>query len=129
MRNIKRALLSIAAATAMGAGVLAVTAAPAAAASTCGGSLLGNWQISGGYISVYYKSSTGQNCAMTYTNKPGKPQYIMVEIDDGGTPHRQAGTFSYYAGPVYVTAPGRCINFEGEVGSGSVEGVVHAYCD
>jgi hypothetical protein len=129
MRNIKRALLSVASAAAMGAGVLAATAAPASAASPCGGSLLGNWQISGGYISVYYESSTGDNCALTYTNKPGKAQHIMVEIDDGGAAHTDSGTYSYYAGPVRVHAPGKCVNFEGEIGSGNVEGIVHAYCD
>ncbi|GAA5179867.1 hypothetical protein GCM10023322_10860 [Rugosimonospora acidiphila] len=128
MRNIKRGLLSVAAAVAMGAGVLAVSATPAAAASTCGGGLLGNWPITGGYIAVYYSSSTGDNCAMTYTNHPGKPQHIMVEIDDGGAAHRDSGTYSYYAGPVYVHAPGKCVNFEGQIGNGSIDGVINAYC-
>jgi hypothetical protein len=129
-RSLRRTVLAAAGTMALGAGLLAGTAAPAQAASTCSGGLLGNWQITGGYIAVYYNSSTGYNCAMTYTNKPGHPQQIMVGISAGnGADHRQDGTFSYYAGPVSVYGKGQCINFEGQVNGGPVDGVVNAYCD
>ncbi|WP_327088010.1 hypothetical protein OIE66_37725 [Nonomuraea sp. NBC_01738] len=122
-------LRSIAAALVLGAGVLAGTAAPAAAA-TCSGSHLDNWPIKGGYISVYYNSSTGYNCAMTYTSRPGVLTYIRVSIGvEGGSLKTDARNYKYYAGPVSVYGKGKCIQFYGQVGSGNpLEGVGNAYC-
>jgi hypothetical protein len=128
MRRLKQKVALVLTTAAMGAGVLAATAGPAAAASTCGGRLLGNHQIPGGYISVYYESSTGDNCAMTYTNHPGQPQHIEVGIGKVNALHRDSGTYSYYAGPVYVHAPGECIYFEGRVGTGIIYGFGGYYC-
>ncbi|MEU6072856.1 hypothetical protein [Micromonospora sp. NPDC047074] len=129
MRNtLKRKLTSLAGVAAVGAGLLVGTASPAAAA-TCSGGLLGNWQIRGGYISVYYNSSTGYNCAMTHTNNPGVSQYIYVSIGSGNQSDVDKGNFKYYAGPVSVYGRGRCINFAGQVGaSNPTEGIVNAYC-
>ena len=110
--------------------LLTLTSAPASAASTCSGTHLDNWPITGGYIAVYYNSSTGYNCAMTYTNKPGVSQYIYVSIgrSDSTKTYTNSGTFKYYAGPVSVYAQGACIDFAGQVGNGAKEGIVHAYC-
>ncbi|GGM21477.1 hypothetical protein GCM10011608_02680 [Micromonospora sonchi] len=129
MRNtIKRKLVALASTAALTAGLLAATGGPAVAA-TCSGGLLGNWPIKGGYISVYYNSSTGYNCAMTHTNKPGVAKYIMVQIGSGGTSKKDAGTYKYYAGPVSVYGRGRCIDFSGQVGAGNaIEGITNAYC-
>ena len=115
----------------MGAALLTGTAGPAAAASTCSGKLLGNWQITGGYIAVYYNSSTGNNCAMTYTNRPGVTQEIFVGISvwDSTKEVTQTGNFKYYAGPVSVYAKGKCIGIEGRVGGGTTHGVGPLYCD
>jgi hypothetical protein len=132
-RGVMRGLIGLVSSLAMGAGLLAATAAPAAASSPCSGTHLGNWSITGGYISVYYNSSTGYNCALTYTNNPGVPQHIYVEINvtGSGTIHLDSGTYEYYAGPVSVYARDECIDFAGEVGSDEttgIQGVTHAYC-
>jgi hypothetical protein len=128
-RSTTRKLLSLAGSLVLGAGLLVGTAAPAAAAP-CSGSHLGDWSITGGYIAIYYNSSTGNNCALTYTNKPGVSQHIMVSINVSGssTVSKDSGTYKYYAGPRSVYARGKCIDFSGQVGNGPVEGVVNAYC-
>ncbi|GAA3471865.1 hypothetical protein [Nonomuraea roseola] len=122
-------LRTIAAALVLGAGALVGTAGPASAA-TCSGTHLDNWPIKGGYISVYYNSSTGYNCAMTYTNRPGVLQYIRVTLGvEGGTSKTDARNYKYYAGPVSVYGKGKCIEFYGQVGSSNpLEGVGNAYC-
>ncbi|MEO3891291.1 hypothetical protein [Nonomuraea sp. B5E05] len=123
-----RRLTSFAGALALGAGLVAAASAPASAA-VCSGTHLDNWSITGGYIAVYYNSSTGRNCAMTYTNNPGKAQYIMVSISTSGASDRDAGTYTTYAGPVSVYAKGKCISFQGQVGkSNPTEGVTDVYC-
>jgi hypothetical protein len=128
--SLKRRIASLVGAIAVGSGLLVGATASPAAAATCSGSHLGNWSITGGYISVYYNSSTGYNCAMTYTNKPGVSQHILVGISvtNAATSKVDSGTYKYYAGPVSVYARGKCIDFWGQVGNGSVEGVTNAYC-
>ncbi|MEV2266534.1 hypothetical protein [Nonomuraea africana] len=122
-------LRTIAAALVLGAGVLVGTASPASAA-TCSGTHLDNWPITGGYIAVYYNSSTGYNCAMTYTNRPGVSQYIRVTLSAiGGSSRTDAQYYKYYAGPVSVYGKGKCIEVYGQVGySNPLEGFGPAYC-
>lgn len=129
MRNVLiRKMASFAGALTLGAGLMVAAAAPASAAG-CSGSRLGNWPITGGYIAVFYNSSTGMNCAMTYTNKPGKKQYIRVDIWTTTASKRDAGNYTTYAGPVSVPGKGKCINFQGQVGANSpTEGFGPAYC-
>ncbi|MET7333530.1 hypothetical protein [Nonomuraea sp. NPDC005650] len=115
-------------ALALSGGLVAATSAPAFAAG-CSGTHLDNWSIRGGYIAVYYNSSTGRNCAMTFTNSPGKVQYMMVSISTSGASDRDAGNFTTYAGPVSVYAKGKCISLQGQVGSNNpTEGITDVYC-
>ncbi|NBE95807.1 spore-associated protein A [Nonomuraea sp. KC401] len=125
-----RMVLGLGGSLLLGAGLMVGTAAPATAAG-CSGTHLDNWSITGGYIAVYYNSSTGKNCAMTYTNKPGTKQYIRVDISaSGGGSQTDRGSYTTYAGPVSVSAKGKCISFAGQVGSGRpLEGVTDVYCD
>jgi hypothetical protein len=130
--RVKRRLLGIAGSVMLAGGALVATAGTAEAASPCPGTHLGNWPITGGYISVYYNAATGRNCALTYTNTPGVRQYIYVSISkwSGGARDEDEGMFKYYAGPVSVYAPGQCIGIEGRVGtSGPYEGTGPLYCD
>ncbi|WP_406313280.1 spore-associated protein A [Streptosporangium sp. NBC_01639] len=124
-----RKLVGLASALALGAGLMVSTAAPASAAG-CSGTHLDNWPITGGYISVWYNSSTGKNCAMTYTNKPGKKQYIRVDISTmTGKPVTDAGNYTTYAGPVSVYAKGQCIEISGQVTAGGPrESFAPLYC-
>ncbi len=72
-----------------------------------------------GTLEVYYSSSTGKNCALTYGYGPydGTTSWKRVTISraDGSGEHTNAGHYQYYAGPVYVSAPGQCIDVAGTV--------------
>jgi hypothetical protein len=131
MRTATRRLATIVSALAMAGGLFAGTAGSAAAAGSCSGGLLGNNPVPGGYVAVYYNSSTGYNCAMTFTNKPGVTQSITVGIAVSGssTSKVDSGMYQYYAGPVSVYAKGKCIDWWGGAGNGGTAGMIYDYCD
>jgi hypothetical protein len=53
---------------------------------------------------------------MLKTKNVGRPSTVSVWIQaEGGGKVADSGSFSWYAGPVYVYAPGKCVR----VGSGS----------
>ncbi|WP_159040946.1 hypothetical protein [Streptomyces sp. FxanaA7] len=76
----------------------------------------------GGYLDIYYSSSTGKNCAVVYPSSAhqGKTSNLEVDIRKSGntTWIGQGGDFTYYAGPVYVSAPGACIDALGIIEDG-----------
>lgn len=107
--------------------VLVAGATPAGATGPCGSSYsrVGVYAISRGdgtrtgTLEVYYSSSTGKNCALTY----GYGAYanttswkrVTISRGDGSGEDTNAGHFKYYAGPVYVSAAGQCIDVAGTV--------------
>lgn len=125
----------------LSASVVTITASPAAAAD-CSGSLVGHYPVrtSSGrtlaHVDIYYRSN-GWNCVRlnSYDRHWGEPKYMAIElatcretVDPGNscTPlnpnddryyDRDAGWFSYYAGPVSVYAPNRCIVWSANVQS------------
>ncbi|WP_433476911.1 serine/threonine protein kinase [Spirillospora sp. CA-142024] len=70
--------------------------------------------VSGGVAYLLYNSST-YNCAVTMKTKyVGKASSVSVSIQkQGGNPIPESGSFAWYAGPVYVKAPGACVRFGG----------------
>jgi hypothetical protein len=64
---------------------------------------------------LLYNGSTGQNCAVTMKRRYiGKPTYTTVSLKVKGKKRPWVvdyGNFKYYAGPVYRTAPGRCVRW------------------
>ena len=70
--------------------------------------------VPGGIAYLLYNSST-YNCAvMLKTKNVGKPSAASVWIQkQGGSRISDSGNFSWYAGPVYVKAPGTCVRFGG----------------
>lgn len=81
-----------------------------------------------GEIDVYYNSSTGYNCAYTYSSGAswGVSKYMGIYIAacaqttpsgycDYTSVDEDYGFYSYYAGPVGVYARGHCIFFEGTI--------------
>ncbi len=70
--------------------------------------------VSGGVAYLLYNSST-YNCAVTIkTKNVGKASPVSVWIQKkGGSAIADSGSFSWYAGPVYVKAPGTCVRFGG----------------
>jgi hypothetical protein len=112
---------AVLAGAAMVSSCLFATATPASAAGECGSGYtqVDSYAIgSAGTLELYYNSSSGKNCAIARDSSPGsgyKAVYIGLEnkpwadVDDG--------TFTYYAGPVYVSARGQCIDVRGDIGN------------
>ncbi|GAA1102334.1 hypothetical protein [Nocardiopsis metallicus] len=73
----------------------------------------------GGRIFVFYEGVTGHNCAVVVSNGSGGA-YIDVGLrrSDGTGPDWDSGGGTH-AGPVYVKAPGVCIDVTGAVGERS----------
>ncbi|MEO3875615.1 hypothetical protein ABGB18_43115 [Nonomuraea sp. B12E4] len=105
-------------------GATAASASTAAAASPCGSGYgrVGVYAIPKtgarkGTLEVYYSSKTGKNCALaygygaTYNHKTYKS--VLISVSDGTRADHDYGQFSRYAGPVYVSAPHKCIDVSG----------------
>ncbi|MFB9836875.1 hypothetical protein [Actinoallomurus acaciae] len=123
MRRKTAALATVA----LAASCAVAVAAPAYAAGPCGSgySLIDVYNVSTssgvkkGSLELYYASSSGKNCALTYGvgSTYGTATFKMVKIarhsDPLWTPDQ--GNYKYYAGPVYVSAAGQCIDLEAQV--------------
>jgi hypothetical protein len=88
----------------------------------CNASAGGNYQIQrstsfpGGRIYQLYSATTKNNCAVTMkTTNIGKGTSVWVRLQaqSGGKVASDSGTFKYYAGPVFVHAPGICVRYSG----------------
>lgn len=122
--RVKKRVLSITAALLLAAGVAVSVPATASAAGPCGSSygLLKSYPmyhiVDGslrGYLSIYYSSVTGKNCAIASAAgiEVGVSRYRSVGIEISGTNNMKfdGGYYSRYAGPVYtpVSSRGKCI--------------------
>ncbi|QKG22449.1 serine/threonine protein kinase [Actinomadura verrucosospora] len=70
---------------------------------------------SGGVAYLLYSNSTKKNCAVTMkTKNVGKASAVSVWLQAKGRSRTgDSGSFAWYAGPVYVSAPGVCVRFGG----------------
>ncbi|GII52555.1 hypothetical protein Pth03_09440 [Planotetraspora thailandica] len=130
------ATLALAAATAL-------TAAPASAASASCGSgytFLDSYAIrglnsgrTGGYVSLYWSNATGKNCAIAtpISSWSGLVNHLDVQlttpsypgfVDDG-----LDANYHYYAGPIYISARGECVDVGGYFDYGGERFAGHAY--
>lgn len=134
-----------------GTAFLAPSASAAASAYGCSGSQVDSYAVTTGSgttfgtIHLYFDSSTGRNCAVNVANAAGgygtptaKSVYIVrcAAGSKAGSPCAMDGQvadpassnsgvkYSQYAGPVSISAAGRCIMVGGliESPSGSVAG-------
>jgi hypothetical protein len=68
---------------------------------------------------LLYNGATGQNCAVTMKRRfIGRPTTTGVSLKVKGKRRPwvvDQDAFKYYAGPVYRTAPGRCVRWGGTV--------------
>jgi serine/threonine protein kinase len=71
--------------------------------------------VSGGVAYQLYSRSTAYNCAVTIkTTHVGEKSPVSTWIQKkGGRTISDSGSFAWYAGPVYVKAPGVCVRFGG----------------
>jgi len=95
--------------------------------ATCSGTPGQPIPLSGtsGYVQLWYSSAgSGTYCAKTFDNLPGSHHTeIILQRDDWQTRWYDSGTYSTYAGGIYVSgANTHCARFYGEV---TVDGVAH----
>ncbi|MFI6575542.1 spore-associated protein [Nocardiopsis sp. NPDC050513] len=75
----------------------------------------------GGTLYLFYNNTTGYNCAVTINAGVGTT-YMDVglrQTGNNGTAQWNSGQFGQYAGPVYVSARGICVDTTGAVGDQS----------
>lgn len=112
------------------AGMVAATGSAEAAASYNGGcgsgySVIGSKDVGDGKAFITYSSSTGYNCVVTVSDRPGTSMYLDARLRIHRTDavwkasEMDAGTYSSYAGPVYVYAAHSCIDYGGSANNAS----------
>ncbi|MFJ1708008.1 spore-associated protein A [Kitasatospora sp. NPDC088346] len=119
---VHRATTAVAVATAALAGVVLVPGSAEAAVynGACGSgyTVVDSLEV-GDYGTVYltYSRSTGKNCVVNVRDNPGAPLYMNALVRVAGSQDwiGDYGQFTTYAGPVYVSAAGTCIDWGGEI--------------
>ncbi len=117
-------LLGATAAIGLTAGPATAEDVPYTLEQVCGGSYhfanelplaVGGRQV--GLTVLGYSAETKENCAVTFkTARIGTPSLTAVSLRrQGGGFRTDKGSFKFYAGPVYVKAPGACVQFGGLV--------------
>jgi serine/threonine protein kinase len=76
--------------------------------------------FSGGKVYQLYNSS-GYNCVVTLkTANVGTKSSVWAQLTrEDGTKASDSGSYSYYAGPVFLSAKGQCVKYAGGTGGGS----------
>jgi hypothetical protein len=99
------------------AGTGSASAATYNGACGSGYSVIDHHGLPGGTIFLTFSSSTGKNCVVTVRDTPGAAIYMDAFISLAGAPTwiDDPGYWTTYAGPVYVYAPGRCIDWGGDI--------------
>ncbi|MFJ8825796.1 spore-associated protein A [Streptomyces sp. NPDC102467] len=121
-----RKIAGSAAAVALAAAGLTVAASPAQAAATayngaCGSGykVIDSMSVNSGSGTVYLTYNNGYNCVVTVNNL-GRTAYVDARVEvSGGNWQEDEGRYSSYAGPVYVYAAGKCIDWGGYVSPAS----------
>ncbi|XMN11224.1 spore-associated protein A [Streptomyces griseobrunneus] len=82
-----------------------------------------------------YNSSNGYNCSLMQIVPGSGTTYAKTRLGltGGGGGEEDYGYFTSYAGPVYLAARNRCIDWEGSIGGNSSEGLAghfigNSYC-
>ncbi|MFG2137754.1 spore-associated protein A [Streptomyces sp. NPDC048650] len=102
----------------------ATTAASYNGACGSGYSVVNSVPVTGkGTVYLTYSAKTGKNCVVTVRNTTGKPVYMYTYLaasDGSSDPVFDSGLYTSYAGPVYLPAKGRCVDWGGTIESVSV---------
>ncbi|WAU79280.1 spore-associated protein A [Streptomyces sp. Qhu-G9] len=84
-----------------------------------------NMQFGAGTVYLTYNGSTGKNCVVTIQTeqKYSGPMTAKIRRTGSSSWTTDSGDYRYYAGPVYVSAAGSCVDWYGSYfsnyGSGS----------
>ncbi|WDZ86001.1 hypothetical protein [Micromonospora cathayae] len=131
--KLKKIVVGAATTAAVAAGLTTLTPGAAQAApynGACGSSygVIDAMSLVGrGTVYLTYSGSTGKNCVVTVRDNPGTRLPMSASVSLAGAPWiTDSGNYTTYAGPVYVSAPGRCIDWGGSInGLGSYQYNVH----
>ncbi|NED80619.1 spore-associated protein A [Streptomyces sp. SID11233] len=69
-----------------------------------------------GRVFLTYSSATGKNCVVTMRNVVGPKEPMQAMISISGVPNSSVmdyGSYTSYAGPVYLYARGSCVDWSG----------------
>ncbi|WP_206326901.1 spore-associated protein A [Streptomyces sp. S3(2020)] len=109
------------------AGTIAATGTASAASynGVCGSGygVIDTKDVGTGTAYLTYNSSSGKNCVVTVSDTPGTAMLLDARVRlhrtnlDWADSEYDAGFFKYYAGPVYASAAGRCIDWGGNAGT------------
>ena len=74
-----------------------------------------------GTVYLTYNSSTGKNCVVTIRENPGTATLMEAYLRRSGTTTwiEDSRNYTTYAGPVYVSAAGSCVDWGGTIGTAS----------
>lgn len=125
MRRLFSRAALIGAAVASAAGTIAV-AGPASAAAYGGQCGTGYGVVnqfslpnSRGTVFLTYNSSIGRNCVVTVRTNPGGATLMEAYLkrSSASTWAKDSDNYTTYAGPVYVSAAGHCVDWGGTIGT------------
>ncbi|WP_207921183.1 spore-associated protein A [Micromonospora sp. KC721] len=74
-----------------------------------------------GTVYLTYSTSTRKNCVVTLRERPGTATLMEAYLRRSGTSSwvKDSGNYTTYAGPVYVSAAGSCVDWGGTIGTAS----------
>jgi hypothetical protein len=74
-----------------------------------------------GTVYLTYNASTGKNCVVTIRENPGARTLMEAYLRRSGTSTwiEDSDDYTTYAGPVYVSAAGSCVDWGGTIGTAS----------
>jgi hypothetical protein len=123
--NLSKAAAATATCAATALAAALISAAPASAA-TYGGECGSGYSVvnsapigSKGTVFLTYSAATGKNCVVAKRDTAGSP--VLIEAGLGLNPvgnHWPAydgGQYRSYAGPIYLSAAGKCVDWMGRI--------------
>jgi uncharacterized protein YcsI (UPF0317 family) len=128
MDKLRRTIATSVLCAAVAAGSL-LSAAPAAAAAYNGACGSGYAVVNRiefpddrGTAFLTYNSSNGYNCVVTVRTNPGAATHMEAMVRRTGESAwvRDSGNYTTYAGPVYRSGAGYCMNWGGTIGNATI---------
>ncbi|GAA4579655.1 hypothetical protein GCM10023194_05830 [Planotetraspora phitsanulokensis] len=138
----RRAVTGAAAALALSMTPALIATPASAATASCGSgyAFLDSYPIkgldtnrTGGYVSLYYNSSTGKNCAIAkpISSWSGLVNHLDVQLTTNSYPgfvdDGLNANYHQWAGPIYIPARGECVDVGGYFDYGGERFAGHAY--
>jgi hypothetical protein len=127
--RILRPITALAVSAAVATAGVITTATPAAAAlygGQCGSGYnivnLIDFPDQRGTIYLTYNNSNGRNCVVTIRERPGAATLMEAQLRRSGSSTwvKDSGNYTTYAGPVYVSAAGSCVDWGGTIGTATL---------